>query len=59
MRNLDALFTQLYRKDPVLLAEWNVANRATPYRRATAAAPAPDPGSGGSSGDGGTPVVTS
>lgn len=60
MRNLDAIFTQLYRKDPVMLAEWKVANRATPYASATAAAPAPapDPGSGGSSGDGGTPVGT-
>jgi hypothetical protein len=57
MQQLDAIFTQLYRKDPVLLAEWKVTNRATPYARAATAAPAPDPGSGDSSG--GTPVVTS
>lgn len=61
MRNLDALFTQLYRKDPVMLAEWKVANRATPYA-SSAATPAPDGESGGS-GDGsgssgGTAVVT-
>ena len=31
IRELDAIFTQLYRKDPVMLAQWKVAKRATPY----------------------------
>jgi hypothetical protein len=31
MRELDAIFTQLYRKNPVMLALWKIANRATPY----------------------------
>lgn len=51
MRELDAIFTQLYRKNPVMLALWKVANRATPYANETVA-PAPDPVPGDGSGSG-------
>lgn len=40
MQKLDAIFTQLYRKNPVLLGQWKVANRATPYSTGVEAAPA-------------------
>ena len=43
VQQLDAIFTQLYRKDPVMLAQWNVAKRATPYAKGTASQ-TPDPG---------------
>jgi hypothetical protein len=31
VQELDAIFTQLYRKNPVMLAQWMLAKRATPY----------------------------
>lgn len=60
MRDLDAIFTQLYRKVPVLLAEWKAANRAMPYSTTEATV---DTGSGSGTedsagGSGGTVAVT-
>ena len=53
IRELDAIFTQLYRKNPVMLAQWMVAKRATPYSsESVAAAPDPIPGGGSGSGSG-------
>lgn len=40
IQQLDAIFTQLFRKDPVMLAQWNIVKRATPY---PTAATTPDP----------------
>jgi hypothetical protein len=51
MRELDAIFTQLYRKNLVMLALWKVANRATPYT-SEPVAPTPDPVPGDGSGSG-------
>ncbi len=53
MRELDAIFTQLYRKDPVMLAQWKIANRATPYATEPVGPtldPVPGDGSGSGSG---------
>ena len=51
MRELDAIFTQLYRKNPVMLAQWKIANRATPYATEPVS-PTPDPVPGDGSGSG-------
>ena len=55
---LDAIFTQLYRKNPVMLAQWIVAKRATPYATEPVV-PTPGPVPGEGSGSGGTPSVGS
>jgi hypothetical protein len=53
VQELDAIFTQLYRKNPVMLAQWKVAKRATPYsNEPVAPTPDPVPGDGGGSGSG-------
>ena len=51
IRELDAIFTQLYRKNPVMRALWKVASRATPYT-SEPVAPVPDPVPGDGSGSG-------
>jgi hypothetical protein len=56
VRELDAIFTQVYRKDPVQLGQWKIAKRVTPYGSAEPAQ-APDPGSG--TGGSGTPPTGS
>ena len=54
VQQLDAIYTQLYRKNPVLLGQWMVAKRATPYatNAPESAQPAPAPGSGSAPGSG-------
>jgi hypothetical protein len=49
VQQIDAILTQVYRKDPVMLGQWMVAKRATPYATNTPSEPeqpAPAPGSG-------------
>jgi hypothetical protein len=55
IQQLDAMLTQIYRKDPVMLGLWRIAQRATPYSTSSAPTPTPPPSEGG----GGTQPVGS